>query len=85
MTKRFLTPAEASEYLTLKVKTIYSLAARGMLPVVRFGRQLRIDQTKLDDYIEKQCPAVPVNVRRVPSRCAPGPSGMPEGKHERGG
>jgi len=58
MTKRFITPREASEYLSLKTKTVYSLAARGQLPVVRFGRQLRIDLTKLDEYIETQCPAL---------------------------
>lgn len=52
MTKRFITPREAGEYLGIKPKTIYSLAARGLLPYVRFGRQLRIDLTKLDDYIK---------------------------------
>lgn len=58
MTKRFITPHEASEYLSLNLKTVYSLAARGLLPVIRFGRQLRIDLTKLNDYIEETCPAV---------------------------
>ena len=53
MTKRFITPREAGEYLSLNLKTVYSLAARGLLPVVRFGRQLRIDQTKLDAYITR--------------------------------
>ena len=85
MTKRFISPREAGEYLTLNIKTVYSLAARGLLPVVRFGRQLRIDLTRLDDYIDKQCPAVPVNVRCVPSRRAPGPSAIHEGKQSEKG
>jgi len=85
MTKRFLTPRETSEYLTLNLKTIYSLAARGLLPVVRFGRQLRVDLTRLNQYIDTQCPAVPVNARCVPSRRAPGPSGIHEGKQSEKG
>ena len=54
MTKRYITPAEASEYLGIKPKTIYSLAARGLLPCVRFGRQLRIDLRRLDEQAEAE-------------------------------
>jgi len=56
MTKRFITPREASEYLGLKVKTVYSLAARGRIPAVRFGRQLRIDLKRLEDQIDAELP-----------------------------
>lgn len=54
MTKRFITPREAGEYLALNIKTVYSLAARGQLPVVRFGRQLRIDLTRLNSQIDAE-------------------------------
>ena len=90
MTKRFLTPAEASEYLTLKVKTVYSLAARGKLPVVRFGRQLRIDLTRLDEWVDreilsngKQCSAGAVSAARP--LVAPGPPDTHRGQRGRGG
>lgn len=52
MTKRFITPREAGEYLAIKTKTVYSLAARGLLPCARFGRQLRIDLRLLDAQAE---------------------------------
>lgn len=82
MTKRFITPREAGEYLTLNVKTVYSLAARGRLPVVRFGRQLRIDLAKLNDYIETQCPAV--GSTHASPHVRPGRPGIhTEGKNER--
>ncbi len=54
MTRRFISPAEAGEYLSIKPKTIYSLAARGLLPCVRFGRQLRIDLRRLDELAEAE-------------------------------
>lgn len=82
MTKRFMSPRETSEYLGIKPKTIYSLAARGMIPAVRFGRQLRIDLIKLDEYIDQQCPAVRSTCAASPHGVRPGRSGIYiEGKH----
>jgi excisionase family DNA binding protein len=54
MTKRFLSPLEAGEYLGIKPKTIYSLAARGRIPAVRFGRQLRIDLRRLEAQVDAE-------------------------------
>jgi len=61
MTRRYITPAETAEYLALKVKTVYSLAARGLLPCVRFGRQLRIDLRRLDELAEAELAKRPEN------------------------
>ena len=50
--RRFCTPAEAGEILSLKVKTVYALVQRGEIPAVKFGTQVRVDLRRLDELIE---------------------------------
>ena len=56
--RRWLTIAQTAELLQLNPKTIYSMASRGSLPVVRIcpGRRkgLRIDRRELERRLEKQ-------------------------------
>lgn len=49
--RRWYSIPEAASYFDMKVKTLYSLAARGRLPkgsVLRLGRAIRIDVTAIE-------------------------------------
>ena len=49
--RKWVSVKDASEYLSLNPKTLYSLAARGLLPpgsFIRLGRQLRINVEKIE-------------------------------------
>ena len=52
MERRWLTPAETAEYLSLHVKTIYAQAARGEIPASKIGGSIRIDKKRLDEQLE---------------------------------
>lgn len=47
-----LTAAEAAKILKISKYTLYELVKRGELPAVHIGRQLRIDPTVLDRYLQ---------------------------------
>ena len=51
MPKRLMTMQDAAEVLGVSVEQAYSLARSGVLPVVRLGRLLRVDQEALDEFI----------------------------------
>jgi excisionase family DNA binding protein len=56
--RRFLTIAQAADFLQINVKTCYSMAALGELPAVRVGRRtLRIDGRRLSEQLEVQLSA----------------------------
>ena len=49
--RRWVSVKDASEYLSLNPKTLYSLAARGLLPpgaVLKLGRTVRIDISAIE-------------------------------------
>ena len=46
-----LTVGEASSLLGLRKSRIYTLVREGILPAVRFGRQVRIERGVLNDWI----------------------------------
>lgn len=52
-----LTIAEAAKRLRLGRSTTYALAERGELPVVRFGKSVRVVAELLDKMIEQQATA----------------------------
>jgi len=54
MQKRWITPRECAEYLSLNVKTIYAQAATGIIPSAKIGGSVRIDKKKLDEQLENQ-------------------------------
>jgi len=53
MEPRLLTVNEASQYLSLHPKTVYFMARKGELPVVKIGRAVRFDKAQLDFWIKK--------------------------------
>jgi excisionase family DNA binding protein len=50
--KRLLTPREAGEYLGRTESAVRQLIHKRMLPVIRFGRNVRIDVRDLDRIID---------------------------------
>ena len=55
--RRWLRISEAAAYLGLHSKTIYDLAARGLLPCAKVGGSIRIDRLALDQNLERQSQA----------------------------
>jgi len=50
--RRWVSVKDASEYLSLNPKTLYSLAARGLLPpgaVLKLGRSIRINLSAIEE------------------------------------
>lgn len=50
---QLLTPREAAKFLAVCEKTLFNLADRGEIPVVRIGRSVRYDPRDLSHFIEK--------------------------------
>lgn len=50
---RLLTTEDASEYLTVSVRTMKKLLSDGLLPFVKIGRVTRIDARDLDEYLSR--------------------------------
>lgn len=52
---RFLTPRDIAEHLKLDESTVRRLLIDGELcPYVRFGRSIRVDPAKLQEWIEER-------------------------------
>jgi excisionase family DNA binding protein len=49
---------EASRYLRIKRRTLYSLAARGDVPAAKIGGQWRFRRSQLDGLFEESRPPV---------------------------
>ncbi len=52
MQKRLLTVKEASEYLGIKVNTLYSWVSQKKIDYVKMGRLTKFDIRVIDKYIE---------------------------------
>jgi excisionase family DNA binding protein len=50
--EKLLSVEEASEFLSLKVPTIYSKVSRGELPVMKRSKRLYFSQKELLDYLK---------------------------------
>ncbi len=53
MKNRLLNVEGSARYLNVRKSTIYSWAARKIIPSVKIGRRLLFDRKDLDDLIEK--------------------------------
>jgi putative molybdopterin biosynthesis protein len=51
--KKYLTAQEVADRLSISLKTVYSLAQRGLIRSYKFGRLVRFDQADVDDYIKQ--------------------------------
>lgn len=67
--RRWLTIAQAADYLGLSVKGTYGLAAAGKLPAAHVGRLVRVDGKALEAELERQvsglAPGVPAGRRKA--------------------
>ncbi len=50
---RLLTADETAAILNVRKHRVYELARTGVLPAVRLGRQLRFDEHRLREWIER--------------------------------
>lgn len=53
MQKRLFTPREAGEYLGRTESAVRQMIHRKQLPVIRFGRNVRVDRHDLDRMIDE--------------------------------
>ena len=51
--RRLLTPDEVARFLQVKIPRVYELVKHRRLRAIRVGRLLRISQTALDEFLEK--------------------------------
>ena len=51
--RRLINVRELSEYLDLKVSTIYCLVSQRRIPFVKVGRLTKFDLQKIDDWIKE--------------------------------
>lgn len=64
MLSKLLTMGEVAAVLNITVPRAYELARLGILPVVKLGRQVRVDELKLAAWIEAGGAALPGGWRR---------------------
>ena len=86
-TQRLLTVEEAAERCRISRQTYYRLARAGIVPAVRIGGSIRVDEAELEGYIfcepaeapsAPPSPAVPAE-RRRPEDIAPAVDLRPPG------
>jgi len=51
MQKKLITVEQAADILNVSVDRVYAIARENILPVVRIGRQIRVDPEQLDEFI----------------------------------
>jgi excisionase family DNA binding protein len=54
MTSRFLQISHVSELLDISETTTRRLVKRGILPAIRVGRQIRIDEKRLQEWLDQR-------------------------------
>ena len=58
---KMLTPYDIAEILQVSYDTVLSLIRQGELPHVKIGRQYRVSEKALNEYINKATTVAPVN------------------------
>jgi excisionase family DNA binding protein len=59
MSKRLMDAVETGKFFGIQPQRIYDMARKGILPVVRLGRQIRFDQDQLEKWISEGGKALP--------------------------
>ncbi|MBZ5674754.1 MAG: helix-turn-helix domain-containing protein [Acidobacteriia bacterium] len=68
MPQELLTVPEVAKLLRVKVARCYELARTGQIPVVKIGRQVRVDGDRLATFIREGGAPLPDGWRRAPQR-----------------
>ncbi|MEK7750332.1 MAG: helix-turn-helix domain-containing protein [Planctomycetota bacterium] len=66
MTNQLLTLSEAARVLNVKYNRVTALARENVIPVVRLGRQYRVDPEALSEFIRSGGKALPGGWKREP-------------------
>ena len=53
LTRRLIEIEEVAEWLAVSKQRAYELARREIIPVVRIGRQVRVDPERLEEWIRE--------------------------------
>jgi excisionase family DNA binding protein len=65
MTPRLLSAEEAASRLGVSTQRVYDLARKKLMPVVRLGRQIKISERSLEQWIESGGMSLPGGWRSV--------------------
>ena len=66
MSKKLLRISEVAQVLDVPLARAYEMAREGIIPVVRLGRQLRVDPARFEEWIESGGQPLPGGWRREP-------------------
>lgn len=66
MFPKLLTMSDVAKILNVSVARAYELARTGLLPTVKLGRQVRVDEARLLSWIEAGGAALPGGWRNTP-------------------
>jgi excisionase family DNA binding protein len=66
MSRKLLTMDEVAPILNVTVARAYDLARTGVLPLVKLGRQVRVDEARLTEWINAGGSALPGGWRKQP-------------------
>lgn len=61
MFPKLLTMGEVANILNVTPQRAYELARAGLLPTVKLGRQVRVDEARLSDWIQKGGAGLPTS------------------------
>lgn len=61
--EKIFTPQEVADRLKIKKATVYELIKRGELNATKIGRQIRISQEQLDQYLQVPSESIPGNIK----------------------
>lgn len=61
---RLLSASEVAEILGVRQARVYALLRSGIIPAVHLGRQVRVDEQVLDEWIEAGGQALPGGWKR---------------------
>lgn len=65
MERRWITPKECAEYLSIHVKTVYTKISIGTIPAGKLDGLIRVDKRKLDEILETQERLVDDQIERL--------------------
>ena len=54
MRAEFLTVSEVASLLKLSESTVYTMVRAGEIPAVKLGKQWRVSETRLDEWLEEK-------------------------------
>ena len=63
--QNYLTITDASEYLNIKSKTLYAMAASGSIPHYKVGRLIRFKREEIDEWMDGKKAGIDLTDRKA--------------------